>query len=66
MRVNSPCTGCYGQTEWVADQASRYADVVTKGFNVGLSKEELLNQVKDPIGTFEKFTLAVNKAKRGA
>ncbi len=66
MRVNAPCSGCYGQTEWVADQASRFADVVTKGFNVGLSKEELLNQVKDPIGTFEKFTLGANRAKRGA
>lgn len=65
MRVNAPCTGCYGQTEWVADQASRYADVVTKGFNVGLSKSELLDQVKDPIGTFEKFTLASNKSYKG-
>ncbi len=65
-RVNAPCSGCYGQTEWVADQASRFADIALKEFNIGLSKEELLNQVKDPIGTFEKFTLGANKAKRGA
>ena len=65
MRVNAPCTGCYGQTEWVADQAGRYADLVTKSFNVGLSKEELLNQVKDPIGTFQKFTLASNRSYKG-
>lgn len=65
MRVNAPCTGCYGQTEWVADQASRFADIVTKSFNVGLSKEELISQVKDPIGTFEKFTLAANRSYNG-
>ncbi|MBN1800273.1 MAG: hypothetical protein JW891_02140 [Candidatus Lokiarchaeota archaeon] len=65
MRVNAPCSGCYGQTEWVADQASRFADIVTKNFNVGLSKDELLSKVKDPIGTFEKFTLAANKSFKG-
>ncbi|MFX1558260.1 MAG: hypothetical protein ACFFC9_13480 [Promethearchaeota archaeon] len=65
MRVNAPCTGCFGQTEWVADQASRFADVVTKGFNVDLSKEELLSQVKDQLGTFQKFTLASNRSYKG-
>ncbi|MFW9826506.1 MAG: hypothetical protein ACFFEY_02680 [Candidatus Thorarchaeota archaeon] len=61
IKVNSPCTGCYGQTKWGVDQAERFADTVLKGFNVSLSKEELLDQVKDPIGTFEKFTLASRK-----
>ena len=65
MRVNAPCSGCYGQTEWVTDQASRYAELVTKNFNVGLSKDELLSQVKDKRGTFEKFTLAMNKSYQG-
>ena len=61
IKVNSPCTGCFGQTEWNVNQAERYADTVLKGFNVSLSKEELLAQVKDPIGTFEKFTLGARK-----
>ncbi|MFX1572575.1 MAG: hypothetical protein ACFFB0_07495 [Promethearchaeota archaeon] len=65
IRVNSPCTGCFGQTEWNVDQAERFADTVLKGFNVSLSKEELLSQVKDPIGTFEKFTLAANRDFKG-
>jgi F420-non-reducing hydrogenase small subunit len=65
MRVNAPCTGCFGQTEWVANQAERYADVVIKGFNVDISKDELLNQVKDQIGTFQKFTLASNRSYKG-
>jgi coenzyme F420-reducing hydrogenase gamma subunit len=61
LRVNAPCSGCYGQTEWGVNQANRFADTVLKGFNVSISKEELLAQVKDPIGTFEKFTLASRK-----
>ncbi len=65
IRVNAPCTGCYGQTIPGVNQAERYADTVIKGFNVGLSKDQLLAQVKDPIGTFEKFTLAENKKFRG-
>ena len=61
VRVNAPCSGCYGQTEWGINQANRFADTVLKGFNVSISKEELLAQVKDPVGTFEKFTLASRK-----
>ncbi|MFX1410186.1 MAG: hypothetical protein ACFFA6_07530 [Promethearchaeota archaeon] len=61
IKVNAPCTGCFGQTEWGVNQAERFADTIIKGFNVNLSKEELLNQVKDHLGTFEKFTLAANR-----
>ena len=61
IRVNAPCSGCYGQTEWGVNQAERFADTVLKGFNVSLSKEDLLAQIKDPVGTFEKFTLASRK-----
>jgi F420-non-reducing hydrogenase small subunit len=61
IRVNAPCSGCYGQTKWGVNQAERFAETVLKGFNVSLSKDELLSQVKDPIGTFEKFTLASRK-----
>ncbi len=61
VRVNAPCSGCYGQTVWNVNQAERFADTVLKEFNISLSKEDLLAQVKDPIGTFEKFTLASRK-----
>ncbi len=64
MRVNTPCSGCFGQTAYGVNQAERFADVVTKGFNVALSKEELLSQVKDKLGFMEKFTLATNKKYR--
>ncbi len=65
INVNAPCTGCYGQTKWGVNQAERFADTILKQFNVSISKEELLSQVKDHIGTFEKFTLASNKEYRG-
>ena len=61
IRDNAPCSGCYGQTKWNVNQAERFADTVLKGFNVSLSKEDLLSQVKDPVGTFEKFTYASRK-----
>ncbi|MFW9824613.1 MAG: hypothetical protein ACFFE4_16845 [Candidatus Thorarchaeota archaeon] len=61
IKVNAPCTGCFGQTKWGVNQAERFADTIIKGFNVSISKEELLAQVKDHIGTFEKFTLASRK-----
>ena len=64
MRVNAPCSGCYGQTEWNVNQAERYADTITKNFNVALSKEQVLSQIKDKIGFSEKFTLAANKNYR--
>jgi F420-non-reducing hydrogenase small subunit len=64
IKVNAPCSGCYGQTEWNVNQAERFAEVATKGFNVALSKEELLAQMKDKLGFSEKFTLAANKNYR--
>lgn len=65
LRVNAPCTGCYGQTEWVKDQPSRFAETVINNFNVRLTKEELLRQVLDPIGVFEKFTLSSRRDYKG-
>jgi F420-non-reducing hydrogenase small subunit len=61
IKVNAPCSGCYGQTKWGVNQAERFADTIVKGFNVNLTKDEILSQVKDHIGTFEKFTLASRK-----
>ena len=65
MRVNAPCTGCYGQTAWNVNQAERFADTILKDFNVKLSKKELLSKSKDTIGIFEKYTLASNKTFKG-
>jgi len=34
-------------------------------FNVGISKSELIPQIKDPMGIFEIFTVIRNKSYRG-
>jgi coenzyme F420-reducing hydrogenase gamma subunit len=64
IKVNVPCTGCYAPIDY-GFKHGRYredawAETVIKEFNVVLSKEELLSQIKDHIGTFEKFSLAKN------
>ncbi len=64
LKVNTPCSGCYGQTAWNVDQTERYVDIVKKGYNEALSKEEMLFQIKDKLGFSEKFTLATNKNYR--
>jgi F420-non-reducing hydrogenase small subunit len=64
IKVNAPCTGCYAPIDY-GFKHGRYredvwAELVVKEFNVALSKEELLTQIKDHIGTFEKFSLGKN------
>ncbi|MFX1502178.1 MAG: hypothetical protein ACFFDH_14535 [Promethearchaeota archaeon] len=64
MKVNSPCTGCYAPIDY-GFKHGRYredawAEIAVKEFNVALTKEELLTQIKDHIGTFEKFSLSKN------
>ncbi|MFW9941313.1 MAG: hypothetical protein ACFFFT_09750 [Candidatus Thorarchaeota archaeon] len=64
IKVNTPCTGCYAPIDY-GFKHGRYredawAEIVVKEFNVNLTKEELLTQIKDHIGTFEKFSMAKN------
>ncbi len=69
INVNAPCTGCYAPIDY-GFKHGRYredawAETVVKEFNVDLSKEELLSQIKDHLGTFEKFSLAKNPQYKG-
>ncbi|MFX1419143.1 MAG: hypothetical protein ACFE9N_09515 [Promethearchaeota archaeon] len=69
INVNAPCTGCYAPIDY-GFKHGRYredawAEIVVKEFNVGLTKEELLSQIKDHLGTFEKFSLAKNPQYKG-
>ncbi|MFX1428448.1 MAG: hypothetical protein ACFFBE_18490 [Promethearchaeota archaeon] len=64
MKVNTPCTGCYAPKDYGfyhgRYRENDWADIVVRDFNVGLTKAELLTQIKDHIGTFEKFSMAKN------
>ncbi|MFX1586763.1 MAG: hypothetical protein ACFFC1_01305 [Promethearchaeota archaeon] len=69
INVNAPCTGCYAPIDY-GFKHGRYredawAETVVKEFNVGLTKKELLSQIKDHLGTFEKFSLAKNPQYKG-
>lgn len=64
IKVNAPCTGCYAPKDY-GFYHGRYrekdwAETVVREFNVGLTKAELLSQIKDHVGTFEKFSMAKN------
>ncbi|MFX1377936.1 MAG: hypothetical protein ACFFA4_02485 [Promethearchaeota archaeon] len=64
INANAPCTGCYAPKDY-GFYHGRYrekdwAEIVVREFNVGLTKKELLTQIKDHLGTFEKFSLAKN------
>jgi F420-non-reducing hydrogenase small subunit len=64
INANAPCTGCYAPIDY-GFKHGRYredawAEIVVNDFKASLSKEELLSQIKDHIGTFEKFSLAKN------
>ncbi|MHA2280391.1 MAG: NADH-quinone oxidoreductase subunit B family protein [Promethearchaeota archaeon] len=64
INANVPCSGCYAPIDY-GFKHGRYredawAEIAIKEFNVALSKEELLSQIKDHLGTFEKFSLAKN------
>lgn len=71
LNANWPCTGCGGKLENVFDQGAKMASAIASMTGVdseeNLSEknmEELLNQVKDPLGTFYMYTLAESYLKR--
>jgi len=68
-KVNSPCTGCYGAPEGVADQGAKMlaalGSVLDVGEYKGLSEAGLAERtdaalagLADPAGTFYKYSLA--------
>ncbi|MHA2126645.1 MAG: NADH-quinone oxidoreductase subunit B family protein [Promethearchaeota archaeon] len=69
INANAPCTGCYAPIDYGFKHGryreDAFAEIVIKNFNVELSKKELLSQIKDHLGTFEKFSLAKNPQYKG-
>jgi len=61
-----PCRGCMGPTAEVKDQGAKMISAIASILGVENEKdfsedevEKLLNQIKDPVGTFYRFTLPV-------
>jgi len=70
--ANMPCRGCMGPTKAVMDQGGSMLSALASIFNITdkesqMSDEEienLLDQVKDPLGTFYAFTLPKSLLRR--
>ena len=71
VKVNMPCRGCMGPTSKTIDQGAKM--VASLGSILGIEGEEqmsdeqvkqLVDQVKDPLGTFYMFTLPVSILRR--
>jgi len=66
IKANMPCRGCMGPTKAVIDQGGSMLSALSSILNITdreseLSEEDILKlveQVKDPLGTFYRFTMA--------
>lgn len=66
LNVFMPCRGCMGPTADVSDQGAKMIGAIASILGVEKEKdlsdeeiEKLLDQIKDPLGTFYRFTLPV-------
>lgn len=71
IKANMPCQGCMGPTQATIDQGAGYASMLHSILGLdeerGLSEEDtrsLIGQIKDPIGTFYRFTLPKSLIKK--
>jgi F420-non-reducing hydrogenase small subunit len=58
-QTNMPCTGCYGPIEGVIDQGAHFMNAVASVIDSNDPEEihKILEDVRDPAGTFYRFSL---------
>ena len=71
LNANMPCTGCMGPSAGVVDQGAAMISALSSilGVEDEADKSEvemsrLVNQIKDPVGTFYKYTLPSSMINR--
>jgi F420-non-reducing hydrogenase small subunit len=71
IKANMPCRGCMGPTPEVTDQGAKLVSAIASILGVDgeetMSDEEieaLVDQIKDPLGTFYRYSLPVSLLKR--
>jgi F420-non-reducing hydrogenase small subunit len=71
INVNMPCRGCMGPSAGIKDHGaavlSAIASIIGVDEEVELTEKEveaLINQIKDPLGTFYRFTLPDSMLRR--
>jgi F420-non-reducing hydrogenase small subunit len=58
-RANMPCTGCYGPVEGVIDQGAHFMNAVASVIDSNDPEEisKIIEDVRDPAGTFYRYSL---------
>jgi F420-non-reducing hydrogenase small subunit len=71
ITVNMPCRGCMGPSPAIKDQGAALLSAIASILGVeeeaAMTEEEveaLVNQIKDPLGTFYRFTLPTSLLRR--
>lgn len=71
INANMPCRGCMGPTPEITDQGAKLVSAIASILGVdgeeNMSDEEieaLIDQIKDPLGTFYRYSLPVSLLKR--
>ena len=70
LTANGPCRGCNGPTKAAFDQGGNMLSLISTIFGIGeedLTEEDVKNifkQIKDPLGTFYRFTLPKSMLRR--
>jgi F420-non-reducing hydrogenase small subunit len=71
IKANMPCRGCMGPTPEVADQGAKLVSSIASILGVdgeeSMSEKEveaLINEIKDPLGTFYRYSLPVSLLRR--
>ena len=68
--ANMPCTGCGGPCPNVTEQGAAMISALTSILGLGEEKEKtfdptkLIDQIKDPLGTFYRYSLAASVLRR--
>jgi F420-non-reducing hydrogenase small subunit len=71
IAMNMPCRGCMGPSPEIEDQGAAFLSAIASIIGVdeeaALTEQEveaLINQIKDPLGTFYRFTLPNSMLRR--
>ena len=72
VQANMPCRGCLGPTASAIEQGASMLSALASVLNITdketeISEEEiekLVSQIKDPLGTFNRFSLAKSLLRR--
>ncbi|MBU6997213.1 MAG: oxidoreductase [Theionarchaea archaeon] len=71
IKANMPCRGCMGPTPEVTDQGAKLVSAIASILGVEGEErmtekevEALIDQIKDPLGTFYRYTLPISLLRR--